>query len=162
MYCLKCGRKNPENARYCQDCGQPLGFPLGPNKAEGQRRSSGLQNIALGLGIGLAILTGVCALIIRSGDGPGTRQLEPRDIPLGASAACSEFVSRKLISPATEKFAPYDPKEVSVVGPNRFRVTSYVDSQNLFGAVIRQNFTCEVEFKGGDQWVLLHLDMKSR
>jgi hypothetical protein len=50
------------------------------------------------------------------------------------------------------------------VGTDRYLVTSYVDAQNAFGATIRNNWRCEIQYtcgESGDQsnWRLISLDL---
>lgn len=58
-----------------------------------------------------------------------------------------------LKAPSTAKFKhiPEDSisNAVQKIGPNRYRVTSYVDAQNSYGAMIRTNFTIEIYKKRG-------------
>jgi len=68
--------------------------------------------------------------------------------------ACAEFMKQRLKSPATADFPNYysDTSTVTGEGPT-YRVNSYVDSQNSFGANIRTGFTCVVT-DIGDNWQL--------
>lgn len=58
-----------------------------------------------------------------------------------------------LKAPSTAKFKHIPEDSISdavkKIGPNRYRVTSYVDAQNSFGAMIRTNFTIEIYKKRG-------------
>jgi len=40
------------------------------------------------------------------------------------------------------------------LGGGRYRVQSYVDAQNSFGAMIRTRYDCTVHWIGGDRWKL--------
>jgi hypothetical protein len=66
----------------------------------------------------------------------------------GAEAACQEFVERRLKSPSTAEF-----DTTATGGPTTFTVTGTVDSQNSFGAMVRNEFTC-VTTARGEEWVL--------
>jgi len=70
-----------------------------------------------------------------------------------------EFVKENLKSPSTAKFGSVwdgtlqSPEErVWSIGPNKFRVTGWVEAQNSFGAVVRSNFVCELEYDGYKYW----------
>lgn len=84
---------------------------------------------------------------------------EPADHSHSAFIACKEFVRRDLRAPATAEFRNYAAggAAVSVAGTT-YTVTSSVDSQNGFGALIRSHFTCTVRREGGD-WRLMDLDL---
>jgi hypothetical protein len=87
---------------------------------------------------------------------------------LEACSACKEFVKNELFSPKTADFQSclsagysWEPDE-----PNRYGIRSFVDSQNLMGAVVRSEYMCyaldddewkldELWFKGFDgEWEL--------
>jgi hypothetical protein len=65
-----------------------------------------------------------------------------------AKSACKEFVERRLKAPSTADFE----MDASGTG-DRWTVTGTVDSQNSFGGMVRNSFTCQVRYDG-DQWVL--------
>ena len=69
--------------------------------------------------------------------------------PGGADAqrACEEVVRDRLVSPASAKFSGV---EVSGSG-DTFTITGNVDSDNAFGASIRNTFRCTAELNG-DTW----------
>ncbi len=54
-----------------------------------------------------------------------------------------------LKAPATADYARPSVKP-DPTDPNRFQVSSYVDSQNGFGAMIRAHWTMRVRYKGSD------------
>jgi hypothetical protein len=56
-------------------------------------------------------------------------------------------VTKGLRSPGSAKFADYTDGAVSDQDPV-YVVTSEVDSQNGFGALLRTSFTCEVQRQG--------------
>jgi RNA polymerase subunit RPABC4/transcription elongation factor Spt4 len=72
-----------------------------------------------------------------------------------------KFVTNPLKSPRSAKwpgmFEKYD--HVQSLGGGRYRVRSWVDAQNTFGALIRTNYTAVVIDKGGDTWGLESLDI---
>jgi hypothetical protein len=41
----------------------------------------------------------------------------------------------------------------------KFRVTGYVDAQNMFGAMLRKGFTCVVRSRDGQNWTLEELSI---
>lgn len=70
----------------------------------------------------------------------------------GALGYCRTSVKERLKAPRTAKFKGMfdDPvRDVTDLGSGRFRVKSWVDSQNSFGAMIRNQFECTVDFEQG-------------
>lgn len=70
-----------------------------------------------------------------------------------------DFVTDNLKSPSTADFGgafsgEYQSPEDNVVdlGGGKFRASGWVDAQNSFGATIRSNWTCTVEYQGDDKW----------
>lgn len=68
-------------------------------------------------------------------------------------AATTRTVADHLKAPATAKFAPFYDARGSVVdfrslGNKRYSVSSYVDSQNAFGANVRTRWTAIVSVSG--------------
>ena len=61
-----------------------------------------------------------------------------------AFRACQEFIEKRLRAPASAKHPAFDDASVSNQHPI-YVVTSQVDSQNAFGALLRTQYTCEVE-----------------
>lgn len=77
---------------------------------------------------------------------------------------CQAHVTQRLTSPASADFPFLDFTAVRDGGPNQYRVRSYVDSQNAFGAVLRTNFNCLIRYNSGDDadprsWTLVNLAM---
>lgn len=62
----------------------------------------------------------------------------------------TDFVKKSLKSPSSASFAGLSekPNHVKYIGNDTYLITSYVDSQNGFGAMIRSNYTCKIQFKG--------------
>lgn len=79
-----------------------------------------------------------------------------------AWAMCQQFVETRLATPSTAKFQSYTGEFTSSLGGGRFRFNAYLDAQNVFGAVVRNNFVCTIESLGGGDWQLLFLDFPPR
>lgn len=77
-----------------------------------------------------------------------------------ASVMAEELVKQKLKSPGSAKFASVYDQQISDLGEGRYRITSYVDSQNSFGALIRTNYVCTVKYAGENKWVLEEFQVK--
>ena len=66
-----------------------------------------------------------------------------------------QFVLQALKSPSTAKF-PTLPYEAVSLGDGAYRVSSYVDSQNSFGATIRSDWQVKM-FLVKNHWFLDHM-----
>jgi len=80
----------------------------------------------------------------------------------GASMICHTFVEQRLKAPASAKFPYMSTDNVTDLGGGKFNVVSYVDSQNSFGALIRNTYDCSVHWVSGTQWRLDSLDLHGR
>lgn len=83
------------------------------------------------------------------------------------SAACSmaqHFVKKQLKAPATATFAPCQPPDTVVTRQERlWRVRSYVDAQNGFGAMLRNDYTTTlIYYPATDTWTLVDSALLAR
>ena len=67
-----------------------------------------------------------------------------------ARIRCEQAVNANLKAPSTSKFAPYSETRVLDLGNWQYRVQSYVDAENSFGAHIRTPYTCTVQCNAVD------------
>lgn len=63
-----------------------------------------------------------------------------------------QFVLQGLKSPSTAKFPPLT-FNVDDLGNEKYKIESYVDSQNSFGAMIRSNWSVTMKLVG-ERWIL--------
>ncbi|MBU4185805.1 MAG: hypothetical protein KKI12_10040 [Proteobacteria bacterium] len=73
-----------------------------------------------------------------------------------------DFVKRRLKSPSTAEFpGVFDGKldHVTSLDGQKYRIVSYVDAQNSFGAQIRTRFIGEIQQVSDDQWQLISLNL---
>ena len=84
-----------------------------------------------------------------------------------ALTMCQQFVTNHLIAPSTAKFPGYYDTRIGMLNgdPHSWRVIGYVDAQNAFGAQIRNYYTCDARYNGGEwadinNWTLLNLVMQ--
>ena len=79
-----------------------------------------------------------------------------------AAFMCQDFVKERLKAPSTAKFPNVygaDTK-IATLGLGHYRVTSYVDAQNSFGAQMRTTFVYEIKkMPDRDEWQLQNLSM---
>ena len=71
----------------------------------------------------------------------------PAHSAMDAWLFCRYAVNQKLRAPSTAKFEPAGQvRSTTHLGGGRYRVVSWVDAQNAFGAMIRTRFICEVDY----------------
>ena len=82
----------------------------------------------------------------------GGCSIEEKPSEYGAQVACEDFVKDRLKSPGTADFSDTERE-----GSGRtWTVRGSVDSQNSFGAVVRNTYTCKVHATDtkGETWKL--------
>jgi hypothetical protein len=123
------------------------------------KHSSGEQS-KTGMGCAVVILIAIGIWIFSSlgggsSDGGNSGGLSE----VAAYTACQEFVEDRLVAPSTAKFGGGPSQVTDSLGGSRYEVATYVDAENSFGAMIRNNFTCVVE-RTGDTYRLESLEMQ--
>jgi len=105
-------------------------------------------NIAIMLAVIAAIVFTVWALA-------NSEESVERTTRFSARSHAQTFVKRHLKAPATAEF-PWSPDEYSIVslGDGRWKVSSYVDAQNGFGAMVRSRWDVTLRRKeDGSAWL---------
>ena len=82
---------------------------------------------------------------------------ESRENRWSAALTSQKFVRDKLKAPTTAKFQDSIDADVTHIGGGRYVVNSYVDSQNVFGAMLRTKYRCELTDLGDGKWQLTNL-----
>lgn len=81
-----------------------------------------------------------------SGGSPDTRS------DTAAFVMCQDFVRDRLKSPSTAAFPTIREARVQSVGEQEWQVRSHVDAQNSFGAELRTEWSCDIEYLGDEEW----------
>jgi thioesterase domain-containing protein len=68
-----------------------------------------------------------------------------------------DYMEARLKAPKTADFAGYWDSTIENLGAGKYRVTSYVDSQNGFGALIRTRYTCHLQTNDGEDFLVTKL-----
>ncbi len=77
----------------------------------------------------------------------------------GAIVACRNYVRNQLKAPATADFeSVLDGIKTWNLGGGKYKVSSYVDSQNGFGAKVRTKFGCYAETTDGQNFTVTNLE----
>jgi len=84
-----------------------------------------------------------------------------------ADIMCQVHATDSLKAPSTAKFEYLPDASIEDLGNNTFDMNSYVDAQNSFGAMLRTNYYCKIQYIGADasdtninnpsNWTLLQL-----
>ena len=79
-----------------------------------------------------------------------------RDNTAAASVASMAFVREQLKTPRSAKFPGMfeHAKNTTRIGQQSYKVVSWVDSQNAFGAMVRTRYYMELTQTGPDDWRL--------
>jgi hypothetical protein len=138
------------------------------------KQSSTIWSIVAGI-ISIIIFFSIC----RPGSGPDKSDIknafsdfDKRVYMRTAYDMSKEFVKKELLCPSTAKFPGYgdievismerevyDPQCGGTKSENKgmYKIIGYVDAENTFGAKIRNQYYCEVEYLGNDKWGLIEL-----
>jgi hypothetical protein len=102
-------------------------------------------------------IAGITALVLWLT--PSTEEMEAREAareadPTYASrTACQEFIRQSLVAPSTAEFVRVSDWPARELANGTIRVEATLDAENGFGAMLRQNMTCEVR-KANGYWQL--------
>lgn len=116
-------------------------------RAQADKRKSNNTVYVIFLGIvGILIIT---AIISSSNSNHKPNESSSSNKFLAYTYA-ERFVKRQLKAPSTAKFPGTFEKNdhITQVSLNEYKIVSWVDSQNSFGAMIRTNFSCIIKFDG--------------
>lgn len=138
----------------CKACGKQIAFDVTcPHCGKNNKR---VTTGASGCVILCCILFVLISLLGSLSDSGSSSSRPDTARDSDAIIMAQDFVEQRLRSPASAKFPWSDEHRVVKVPdqPNVWRINSYVDSQNGFGAMIRSRWYCELEYIGDDKWIL--------
>ena len=135
--CTECGREISNNADKCPYCGNPVKKGLGCFST---------------FGIIILIIIGVLYIlgsIFKDSSNVKTDYCYGQEML--AYRYAEGFVKQDLKAPLTAKFPSLTERSQHVRNSYdcSYKINSWVDSQNSFGATIRTNFSCTIVFEGG-------------
>lgn len=148
-HCRECDRRISTAASSCPHCGAPA--PITTESLDFERRADeGLQRIKRdskkALWVGGAVLFALFAWL-------SSIESPPLGDPLSASVRCKGFVKERLKAPSTAEFADYRPEMATDLGSGRYRIRSWVEAENSFGARLRTSYTCTVRYEDGTAYL---------
>lgn len=146
--CPECKKEVSDSAKTCPHCGYKL--------IEDEVQRTNTQSIkpkkksgCLTLFIIVAVLLVILYIIGSNGDDSSSSSSTSTNKFLAYNYA-ENFVEKKLKSPSTAEYPGVSEKDrhITDLGGGKYKIDSWVDSQNGFGATIRTNFSCTIIFEG--------------
>ena len=89
-----------------------------------------------------------------------TRSWEEKNQYDRAYIMMQRFIEKGIDSPSTAVFPSEAKNQTKYLGNQEYEITSWVDSQNIFGAMIRTKYTGVVKQTEKDNWQLVAIDLK--
>jgi len=120
-----------------------------------KKKSDATSNILAG------VIVAVIVAVLYFQYGPGAdgktsrRQSSVVDLSAHHSLAkvmAENFVRKGLRSPASAEFSSTSDTDIDYIGGGAYRVKGHVDSQNSFGAMLRNYYFVDLFTKDGDEW----------
>lgn len=157
--CSECGNEVSTKAKECPSCGAPV-------KA-GSSCSVGCLTM-----IGVIFLLAIFGSLFDGNDSTHTvkpdvskKNWRQQDNSTMAYIMMEDFVKQRLKAPKSAEFpGVFDGRSdhVSYLGNQKYRIISYVDAQNSFGANIRNKFIGEIKQIDENRWKLIGLELFPR
>lgn len=135
--CPECATEIPVEAKKCPHCRSKI-------SASTEKSKRVLVGIIL-----ISFCVSLMAIGAAGDSAPSVPAVQdPSEII--AFAVSQGFVESTLKAPSTAKFSSQ--RDVADLGEGRYRVRSYVDSQNGFGAMIRSDWETVLKYNQGDPY----------
>lgn len=141
--CPECSHEVSDSAMSCPNCGFELKKQHQSKKPK--KKSGGCLPWVV---VTLVILALITLYSIFRDDTSEESPIQHSEVL--AYNYAEDFVEKKLKSPSTAEFPGVVEKDKHIVsmGNGEYKITSWVDSQNSFGATIRTEFSCTIIFEG--------------
>jgi hypothetical protein len=99
-----------------------------------------------------SLLTVIVFIFFAFGSGNSDGSSSSEHSKMVAYNYAEDYIEQTLKSPSTAKFPGIfqKKKHTTSLGDGKYRISSWVDSQNVFGAKIRSRWSCEITFVDGN------------
>lgn len=156
--CDICKNEIPLNSKLCPECGDPTPFTVAHKPKQENKKSQNTHTPIkmtksdiigwriFGIILFCSIVV-VIALNILKPSNQLNKELAAKDLSSAAIIMCQDLVEKQLKSPSTADFPWFD-RTIHKNKDERYIIKSYVDSQNSYGATIRTNWHCDIQYKG--------------
>lgn len=146
----------------CGGCGTTLEIPEVLQSAAERVRAAEQRWARRALWVGSAVVAVAVIAAVRNAPPEPVESPGPppaRHSNYMAHSMCERWVRRRLDTPSTAKFARPRDSTITHEGGGTYVVRSYLDAQNLFGAMVRSQFVCTTSYQEDtDSWRLDALD----
>lgn len=165
--CPKCQNTVDVKNKYCHHCGEDLSQRREVSTTRNSSRNTknsdipSIGNKTLLWILAIALIFGIrlCRKNQNNSSDYGVQQNDSRQEALLAYEFAKTYVKNNLKSPSTASFpGTFERiKHIEEIGVGTYRILSWVDSQNAFGAILRTNFSCVVKIDS-DKATLVSLE----
>lgn len=171
--CPECDGQVSDKASACPHCGAPVPGPgakarakaVSESQAEKRQEIEAQRKQNEGwtkIGCGLVSAFALVLLLLNNGHCKGNApppKPKPAHDHVSAYTMCQQFVEDRLRAPSTADWPWVSTSDVTEhLGGGKYRVRTYVDSENAFGANVRTTIDCTVQHEEGDRWTLERLE----
>jgi len=152
--CPECNKEFSDQADACPNCGYK---PIQEEKKELlEKKNKTKKNAGVGCLVLIIVVILAVYLLIPERDPDAWKK---EDNSFAAYIMTEDWVKERLKSPSTAKFPDEKNEHTFKIDAHRYKIISYVDAQNSFGASIRTKFIAEVEQVNENKWILISLEI---
>lgn len=162
--CERCGFKIPKPYKLCYDCAGAIDSERRQPAAVSPEKET-QKPTQKSVGFVLAVII-ACVWVFLTSLGGESKTKEVKDwkkddASIMAFIMMEDFVKGQLKAPASADFPGFSEgrdRHVQRLDGQKYRIISWVDAQNSFGAKIRNHFIGEIEQTSKDYWKLNSLE----
>jgi len=151
-----CQIEYADDPRFCGQCGRPFAVVGAPDPVAKGTFAESMKMWAYVFAGGSILL--LMLVLCSDGGSSSSRPSSPHSV-WDAQVMCEDFARKQLRAPSTAKFGRASETTATHLGDGKYRVRTHVDAQNGFGAMIRSQVDCTVQWAGGSTWRLQNLEI---
>jgi len=148
--CLECKKEVSDSALSCPHCGFQLKEKEKVVKSQVKKPKKKHSTFLTWIIIIAVLMTIFYITYIGSVEDNSSLNSSSSTNKFVAYSYAEDFVKQNLKSPSTADFPGVSEKDqhITNLGGGKYKIESWVDSQNSFGATIRAKFSCIIIFEG--------------